>query len=360
MVNRGTYDRAVAFPINGPYPFHGDVDVDIRWHGPPLCAPSTLPFPTPPTTSNSTTTGLSSLRGCLLSPLPVFSSLSPPYHHIYPGIINQEMQDDDNPHAPPSSPPPPPHKAHHHHQHQHHRHHHDNGDKPMARGGSMPLPTRRPLKAGSFKAERPHQPHLKTMRRSHTHAAISPMDRLKSLGTSFKKQLESYKAPSLGRLASTWDVPAPFPDAGVSIPQVDLDITTSEAKHLCVPGTKWHKLLILTACSVGFGPSFARSILSAVSADIMMDFGMTRQVRVSVRGEWVGGWVGGWESREKEEAQLFLTHMSYGGKAGFLHVYLTHPPNLSTDVRCALGPARHPQHLRFSYWRGHCRSVWRG
>lgn len=173
------------------------------------------------------------------------------------------MQDDDDPHAPrlPTLPV------------------HSNASSTITRGGSLPTDTTKHMtrRAGSARAGKArkgsfdhhhgtHDGHgsIKGMRKWQTHTGTAPMDRLKSLGTSFKRQLEEYKAPSLGRLASTWDVPSVFPDAGISIPQVDLDVQSSEAKALCIPGTRGHKLLILCACTISFGPSFARSILSAV------------------------------------------------------------------------------------------------
>lgn len=162
------------------------------------------------------------------------------------------MQDDDDPHAPrlPTLPV------------------HSNASSTITRGGSLPTDSARGGKAprkGSFDGTYDnHSSSFKGMRKWKTHTGTVPMDRLRSLGASFKRQLEEYKAPSLGRLASAWDVPSVFPDAGISIPQVDLDVQSSEAKALCVPGTRGHKLLILCACTISFGPSFARSILSAV------------------------------------------------------------------------------------------------
>lgn len=85
---------------------------------------------------------------------------------------------------------------------------------------------------GSFDGTHDDRSSFKGMQKWQTYTGTAPMDRLQSLGTSFKRQLEEYKAPSLGRLASTWDMPSVFPDAGISIPQVDLDVQSSEAKAL--------------------------------------------------------------------------------------------------------------------------------
>lgn len=83
---------------------------------------------------------------------------------------------------------------------------------------------------------------------------------------------QSLPPPSTNNsIGSGWDSPAPFPDAVLPLPDniPHFDPESSEAKALCVPGTGWrHKLLLASAACVGFGGYFARTILSAVSADV--------------------------------------------------------------------------------------------
>lgn len=148
--------------------------------------------------------------------------------------------------------------------------HLDAEEEAVQRGGSLPTKLHR---ADRHRPTEQSGGTLRFMRRRHTHGDGSGLDeKLRSLGASFRRELSEYKSPSLGRLASEWDAPFEFNDAGVldglEIPK--LDVETTEAQELCVPGTKWHKALIILASSVSFGGSFARTILSAVSGDVRM------------------------------------------------------------------------------------------
>lgn len=99
---------------------------------------------------------------------------------------------------------------------------------------------------------------------AHAHAHAHPFIRFASLRFTLPRTF------SWHRYASGWDAPTPFPEGDVALPETPLlDPSSAEAKEVCAPGTGWrHKLLLVSASSVAFGGYFAKTVLSAVSADV--------------------------------------------------------------------------------------------